>query len=173
MEYQYPFYESGVELPEGMSLDDYRHEYYKNNRNTGLVVEYTPEGGTDGTQPTFDGDPLIVGHYVRLGNAVHFNITVDFDNITSFGTGEYYLTLPFPARFECAFREGQLHDDSSGASYHMTGEVHADSDVLQLFSSDKVASGVQDAEFTSSSPITLTVDDSFHISGTYIAAVGA
>lgn len=170
MEYEYPFYETGVELPEGMSLDDYRHEYYKNNRNTGRVIAYTSEGGTNGTQPTFDGDPLITGHYVRIGSVVHFNIEVDFDNITSFGTGEYYLTLPFPARFEAAVREGQLHDDSEGDSYHMTGEITADSNVMWLYSSDKVASGVQDAQFTSTSPVTLTTADHFHISGTYIAA---
>jgi hypothetical protein len=98
---------------------------------------------------------------------VHFSIIVDFDNITSFGTGQYYLTLPYPARIAYMFRDGCLHDASAGTEYHISGHVNADSDVLWLRFSDKVSSGVQDVAFTSTSPVTLTTADSFHIAGTY------
>jgi len=170
MEYEYPFYETGSGLPEGLSLDDYRHEYYKNNRNTGAVVEFTVLGGTDGTQPTFDGDPLFSGSYVRIGSVVHFEIQVDFDNITSFGTGQYYVSLPFASRYAYILRDGCLHDNNTGDQFHISGHVAADSDVLELYSSDKVSSGVEDKPFTATSPFTLATADNFHIAGMYIAA---
>lgn len=133
-------------------------------------TSYTVGGGTDGTQPTFTGDPLFTGTYVRIGNLVHFEIDVDFDNITSFGTGQYYLTLPFPAAGEDSFRGGSLEDFSESEEYHMTGHTDAGSANMTLYFSDKVASGVQDNPFTFENPITLTTADSFHIAGTYIAA---
>jgi len=58
---------------------------------------FVVQGGTTGTQPTFSGNPLFSGSYVKTGPMVHFRIDVDFDNITSFGTGQYYLDLPCPA----------------------------------------------------------------------------
>jgi hypothetical protein len=130
---------------------------------------YTVGGGTNGTQPTFTGDPMFYGTYVRIGNLVHFEIDVDFDNITSFGTGQYYLTLPFAAAGEDSFRGGSLEDFSESEEYHMTGHTEAGSSNMTLYFSDKVASGVQDNPFTFENPINLTTADSFHISGTYIA----
>lgn len=133
----------------------------------GINVAYQPEGGTvAGTQPTFSG-PAISGSYNRFGNMVHFSILVDFDNITNFGTGQYYLTLPYPARVAYQFRDGCLHDFSAGTEYHISGHVTAGETLLYLNSSDKVASGVQDVDFTSTFPVTLTTADSFHIAGTY------
>ena len=166
MEFEYPFYATSTLLPEGLSTDDYRHEFYRNNRYMGINRTYAVEGGTAGTQPTFDGDPLFSASYVILGSTIHFEIQVDFDNITSFGTGQYYLTLPFASKYAYIFREGCLHDN--GTQYHISGHVDAGSDELQLFSSDKVASGVQDVAFTSSFPTTLSTADNFHIAGTYI-----
>jgi hypothetical protein len=98
---------------------------------------------------------------------VHFSILVDFDNISTFGSGQYYLTLPYPARVAYQFRDGCLHDDSDGTEFQMSGHVFAGEDVLWLNFADKVASGVQDALFTATTPITLTTQDSFHIAGTY------
>jgi hypothetical protein len=124
-------------------------------------------GGTKGTQPTFNGNPLFTGEYVRFGNLVHFEIQVDMDNITSFGSGQYYMTLPFPAKFGYDFREGCLHHNSS--QFHISGHVFGGSTELLLYSSDKISSGVQDIAFTSTFPTTITVSDNFHICGTYIA----
>ena len=131
---------------------------------------YTVGGGTDGTQPTFTGDPMFYGKYVRIGNFVHFEIEVDFDNILTFGTGQYYLTLPFNADSEIIIRSGSLYDGSEDEEYHMSGHTMPDSNELWLYSSDKIASGVQDVPFTFENPIILTEIDHFHISGSYIAA---
>jgi hypothetical protein len=168
MEYEHAFYQSSTVLPDNLSLDDYRHEYYKTNRNTGVVVDYTPSGGTDGTQPTFDGDPLFTGSYVLLGNAVNFEIQAAFTNITSFGTGQYYMTLPFDARYSYMLRDGGLHDAFASRVYHISGEVEAGSSQLLLYTTDRVGNRVYDFAFSYNEPIILTTADNFHISGTYI-----
>jgi hypothetical protein len=168
MEFEYPFYATSTILPEGLSTDDYRHEFYKNNRYMGIEQEYTVEGGTAGTQPTFTGDPLFSGHYVILGNTVYFDVQVDFDNITSFGTGQYYVTLPFPSKYGVMFRGGCLHDDDAGFQYDISGHVSPGSDEVQLFTTDLSGQHMRDYPFEQGEPITLTTADNFHISGTYI-----
>jgi len=168
MEFQYPFYATSTLLPEGMSLDDYRHEFYKNNRYMGIEQTYTVEGGTAGTQPTFTGDPLFSGHYVILGHTIYFDVQVDFDNITSFGTGQYYVTLPFASKYGTMFRSGCLHDNDTGREYHISGHVDAGSDELWLFTTDVQGNRLFDFAFEHDEPITLTTADNFHISGTYI-----
>ena len=168
MEFQYPFYATSTLLPEGMSLDDYRHEFYKNNRYMGIEQSYTVEGGTAGTQPTFDGDPLFSGHYVILGSTVYFDVQLHFDNILTFGTGQYYVTLPFASKYGKMFREGCLHDNDTGREYHISGHVDAGSDEVQLFTTDRAGNRIYDFAFAYNEPITLTTADNFHISGTYI-----
>jgi hypothetical protein len=138
----------------------------RNTTGYGITTEYQPDGGTDGTQPTFSG-PAIFGTYVRFGNMVHFSIQVDFDNITSFGTGQYYLTLPYPAREAYQFRDGCLHDISAGFDYTISGHVNALSDVLTLNTTGISVQRVYDDPFTSTAPVTLDVADNFHIAGTY------
>lgn len=129
------------------------------------ISTYTVEGGTSGTQPTFNGTPLFIGESLVIGNLVHFTVNVDFDNITDFGSGQYYVTLPFNARDEYYFRSGHLHDFSSNKSYGISGNVAAGSNQLNLY---YTASNGQDEPFTSSSPVGLTIQDDFHISGTYL-----
>lgn len=136
---------------------------------TSTEVVYEIEGGTSGTQPTFTGAPLFSGSYVKIGNLVHFQIQVDMDNITNFGTGQYYLKLPFESKYGYMFREGCLHDSSSGREYHISGHVYANSDTMELFTSDTQGNNLYDFLFTSTEPIPLNSADNFHIAGTYIA----
>lgn len=132
----------------------------------GVNTTYQPEGGTDGTQPTFSG-PAITGSFNRFGNMVHFTIRVDFNNVLTFGTGQYYLTLPYPAKVAYQFRDGCLHDISDGIEYHISGHVNADDDVLNLFTTDRQGNRIYDFPFEQGEPITLTTADNFHIAGTY------
>ena len=132
----------------------------------GINTPYQPSGGTSGTQPTWTGNP-ITGSFNRFGNMVHFNIFVDFETITNFGTGRYFLTLPYPSLHEIKFADGCLHDPSTGREYQMRGSVLADSDVLQLSTTGISGQTVFDADFTSTAPVTLTTEDYFHIAGTY------
>jgi hypothetical protein len=127
-------------------------------------VNFVPAGGTLGTQPTFSGAPLFTGTYNKIGNIVHFAIDVDMDNITNFGTGQYYMDLPFKAMRNYIFSDGCLHDISAGDQYAVLGHILANSNRITLLS---VASNGRHVPFTSSVPVNLATADNFHIAGTY------
>ena len=131
----------------------------------GEDTSFTVAGGTLGTQPTFTGAPLFTGSYVKTGPMIHFRIDVDMDNITSFGTGQYYVDLPFPAKYNYLFRNACLHDISRPRQYGLSGHVEAGQSRMLLFYTD--TSG-QDYAFDYNSPALLTVNDNFHVAGDYI-----
>lgn len=128
---------------------------------------FVVNGGTTATQPTFDGAPLFSGTYVKHGPLVFFQIQVDMDNITNFGTGQYYVDLPFDSKYAILLRDGCLHDESTGNEWSISGHVAAGTSRLFLF---YTAGTGQDEFFDHNSPITLNALDNFHVSGSYIAA---
>jgi hypothetical protein len=134
-------------------------------------TSFTVVGGTTGTQPTFTGAPLFTGSYIKTGAMVHFTIDVDMDNITNFGTGQYYMELPFESKKNYQFAAGCLHDISTGTDYPIFGHVLAGSKQMFLKSIDSHSNSAFNVPFTSTAPFTLAVADNFHISGTYISAV--
>jgi hypothetical protein len=137
--------------------------------DVGVETSYEVQGGTDGTQPTFTGDPLFSASYIKMSsNLVHFQIQVDMDNITSFGTGQYYMTLPFTSKYGYKFRDGCLHDFDTGRTYHISGHVYPNSDQITLYSTDVSGQNLYDFPFAQGEPITLSTADNFHIAGTYI-----
>ena len=134
---------------------------------TSNSIPFTVAFGTTGTQPTFTGAPLITGSYTRWGNMCHFQIDVDMDNITNFGTGEYYVDLPFNVSHPYQFRDGCLHDISTTRNYSISGHVAVGQKRLYLFTTDSQGNRAFDAAFTSTVPVTLAVADNFHVAGTY------
>jgi hypothetical protein len=135
-------------------------------------VAYTVEGGTTGTQPTFSGAPLFTGSYVRTGVLCHFRIDVDMDNITSFGSGQYFLTLPFASKHNYQLSDGCLHDISTGREYPISGHVAANSNELFLQSIDSQGNSAFNIDFTATAPVTLNTADNFHVAGTYMIIEG-
>jgi hypothetical protein len=135
-------------------------------------TSFTVVGGTLGTQPTFTGAPLFTGSYVKTGPMVHFRIDVDMDNITNFGTGQYYVDLPFPSKYNYQFAAGCYHDISTGRDYPMFGHVAAGESRVVLKSIDASGNSAYNVPFTSTQPVTLNAEDNFHISGDYIALDG-
>jgi hypothetical protein len=128
-------------------------------------TSFTVNGGSLGTMPTFTGAPLFSGSYVKTGPLVHFQIQVDMDNITNFGTGQYYVDLPFDAKYAYQFKDGCIHDISTSKQYNIGGHVAAGTNRVFL---NFINSAGQDEAFDHNSPFTLNVADNFHISGTYI-----
>jgi len=128
---------------------------------------FTVNGGTTAAQPTFNGTPLFSGSYVRTGQLVHFQIQVDMDNISDFGTGQYYVDLPFAAKYNYTFKDGSLIDASSNDRHNIGGYVTANTERIFLTFTD---SSGHDAIFDYNSPVVLNSADSFYISGTYIAS---
>jgi hypothetical protein len=134
----------------------------------GSDTSFAVAGGTTGTPPTFNGAPIFTGSYIKTGRMVHFRIDVDFDNITSFGTGQYYLDLPFPAKYNYEFTAGCLHDISVPRDYPISGHVYAGESRMLLKSVDAQGNSAFAVPFTATSPVTLAIADNFHISGDYI-----
>ena len=126
-------------------------------------------GGSSGTQPTFSSDPLFSGSYTRHGDKVHFQIQVDMDNITSFGTGQYYMDLPFPSKYSYQFSSGCLHDVSTGTEYPIFAHVTAGQSRMYLQSIDAQGNTAYQVDFTYNHPVTLTTEDNYHVYGDYIA----
>ena len=133
----------------------------------GVSIPFEVLGGTTGTQPTFTGDPLFTGSYTRWGNMCHFQIDVDFDNIISFGTGQYYVDLPFLADFNYQFADGCLHHISASRDYPIWGHVLTGEKRMYLKSIDSQGNTAYNVPFTSTVPTTLATADNFHIAGTY------
>ena len=132
-----------------------------------VEVAYTLAGGTTGSgaqQPTFNGNPMFYGSYVSLGDAVFFNVRVVMTNITSFGRGQYYVTLPFASKYQFSTSNGRVVDGSLSKNYVLYGYAAAGSSTLLLTTQ---GSGQQTA-FDYNTPTTLDTSDVFMISGTYI-----
>jgi hypothetical protein len=128
---------------------------------------FTVNGGTTAAQPTFNGAPLFSGSYIKTGQLIHFQIQVDMDNISDFGTGQFYVDLPFAAKYGYQFKEGCLHDISTSKQYAIGGHVAANTERLFLTFTNSAG---QDELFDHNSPITLNAEDNFHIAGTYITS---
>jgi len=132
---------------------------------------FTVVGGALGTQPTFDGAPLFSGSYVKAGAMVHFRVDVDFDNILTFGTGQYYINLPFTPKYNYMFTGGCLHDASTGKTYAISGHVFAGNPEMRLESTDNTGNTTFNIPFTYNNPITLSTADNFHLYGDFIVDV--
>jgi hypothetical protein len=139
-------------------------EIERNTTGYGVVTTFAGvQGGTDGTQPTFSG-PVFTATYTRFGDMVYFAYSVDFTNILTFGTGQYFMTLPYNSRRPVTFSGGSLTDDSGGTVYSIIGNVAAGSNVMTL---SYIKSNGETEPFEYNKPITLTTADSFDITGTY------
>ena len=136
----------------------------RNTTGYGVVTQFTGvQGGTSGTQPTFSG-PVFTATYTRFGDMIHFAYSVDFTNISTFGTGQYFMTLPYNSRRPATFTGGSLVDDSGSTIYSIIGIVNAGSNQMNLY---YLKSNGETEPFEHNKPITLTVDDRFDISGVY------
>lgn len=129
-------------------------------------VAYTPTFSTiSGTAPTFSSTPLVTGSYAVSGVLTYFRIEVELDNVTNFGTGQYYVTLPFTPLRDFITRDGSLVRASNGTRYALNGHALAESNMLRLYYS---GSSSHDEIFDHDSPHNLATEDTFQISGTYL-----
>lgn len=128
------------------------------------IHTYTPVWS--GTGLTFTGTPA-TGSYIKIGNLVMLQISVDFDTVTNFGTGQYSLTLPFPSKYHTDVYGGSIHDVVNQGVDHYTIKGHL-SNGSSNFTIWNIKSSAADEPFDHNSPIGLTVDDLFHMSFSYI-----
>jgi hypothetical protein len=133
----------------------------------GLTTEiktYSPVWS--GTGLAFTGTPA-TGTYIKIGNFIQVQITVDFDNVSNFGTGQYSLTLPFPSKYHTDVYGGSIHDIVNQGVDHYSLKGHL-SDNSSTFTIWNIKSSAADEPFDHNSPINLTTSDLFHMSFSYI-----
>jgi hypothetical protein len=133
----------------------------------GLTTEiksYSPVWS--GTGLAFTGTPA-TGTYIKIGNFIQVQITVDFDNVSNFGTGQYSLTLPFPSKYHTDVYGGSIHDvvNQGVDHYSLKGHLSDGSSIITIWN---IKSSAADEPFDHNSPINLTTSDLFHMSFTYI-----
>jgi hypothetical protein len=133
----------------------------------GLTTEiksYSPVWS--GTGLAFTGTPA-TGTYIKIGNFIQVQITVDFDNVSNFGTGQYSLTLPFPSKYHTDVYGGSIHDvvNQGVDHYSLKGHLSDGSSIITIWN---IKSSAADEPFDHNSPINLTTSDLFHMSFSYI-----
>jgi hypothetical protein len=64
---------------------------------------------TDASNTFAIGGGAVTASYVLQGLICHFRVNVQFSNTTTYGTGQYQITLPFPAVATTSIRGGSLH----------------------------------------------------------------
>ena len=102
------------------------------------------------------------GTYIKIGKMVEFRITVSLTSVTNFGSGQYFLTLPFPAAYDTALRQGGLHVGAN--HYSVMADTDPGSNLVDLWYN---GSNGQDLPMDQNSPHALTTTDFFYISGVY------
>jgi len=132
---------------------------------TTTINSYTPVWS--GTGLIFTGTPA-TGSYIKIGNLVTVQIDVNFTNVSDFGSGQYYLTLPFNSKYHTDVYGGSIHKITNQGTDHYTIKGHL-TDELSTFSIWVVGSNSQDGQFNHTTPVNLDSDDKFHMSFSYIA----
>jgi hypothetical protein len=102
-----------------------------------------------------------------VGSVVTVQIDVGFTNVSNFGTGQYFLTLPFASRYHTDIYGGSVHNVTvSGTDhYSLKGHLSPSSSTMSIWD---MASASKDEPMDHNSPFVLTTNDKFHMSFTYI-----
>lgn len=129
--------------------------------------------GTGTTHPTYNS------HYVKQGQLVSFWIAVDCATVTSFGTGQLNLELPFPPLAGTMNHfSGWVFVDET-ANPDLAGHIIVNADHLPntqtldlhyIKQSGGANSPVIEAQLKQNVPVVLTTNTNIYVNGTYISA---
>lgn len=127
---------------------------------------YTPSWSCEsGSQPSV-GNGTATGRYFRIGTMVLFVAEVQAGSTTTYGSGNYQLSLPLPPRLghPGQIAQSRLTDASSGQAY--LGQAYLGSQNPRL-----TAQGSSDLDtVTPTSPFTFANGDSLELFGFYEVA---
>ena len=166
--------DSGNQIIKRSDLNALPQEYFQSVRWT---PSFTATGltftGTDTTHPTYQS------HYVKQGQLVSFWIAVDCATVTSFGTGQLNLELPFaPLPGTMNHFSGWVQVDET-ANPDLAGHIIVNADHLPntqtldlhyIKSAGGANSPVMEAMLMQNTPAVLTTLTNIYVNGTYIAA---
>jgi hypothetical protein len=128
-------------------------------------VDWTPVMSGDGFTQFSN---LATGTYMKYGRMVVVNMFVPFTNVTNFGTGQYSVTLPFPALNHLDVFAGSVHNTGPTTDhYSLKGHLSDGSSTMTLW---YISGSSKDEPFKSNAPINLNTTDLFHMHFIYETA---
>ena len=135
----------------------------------GAMTSYTPTWGSSGTAPTI-GNGTVIGAYSQIQKTVFFRCGVTFGTTTTFGTGNYTLTLPTAPSSGIPYWSFLGYALQGGNAYTLTFDVNGGSSTAALNYQSSLV-GLK-TRVTPTAPLTwtATTNNGFWFSGTYEAA---
>ena len=120
---------------------------------------YTPAWTSTGTQPAL-GNGQLSATYTRINKLVFVNMFLLVGSTTTFGTGNYRLSLPFSCGTGLpTIGFGTLSDASAGyLAYHTSLIVSSTSTTFEIYFTQAIT------PFGPTVPITLAVNDQLRLS---------
>jgi hypothetical protein len=120
---------NGVARPSELVVNQLTQDLYVGNTQGNLTLiafgsgvsnptTFNPQW-TDASSTT--AGSTVTGSYILLGPLCYFQVYVDFSTCTNFGTGQYQITLPFPASQTMRLAGGTLHQTTGNSLYHIAG----------------------------------------------------
>lgn len=128
---------------------------------------YVPTWTAASVNPAI-GDGTIVGAYRQVGKTVDFFVKITAGSSTTFGSGQYTISLPVTAAKTEQTFAGVFFDSSASARY----AVRAISNLTTSVSTwlDPTTAGNNLRSLNATAPVTLATGDIIVVSGTYEAA---
>jgi hypothetical protein len=126
---------------------------------------YTPVWTGLTTNPTI-GNGSLTGAYMQAGQLVHFRLAITMGSTTTYGSGQWRLTLPVAPE---AFRYTFYGDAVVGGAFPIRGIWESASGVVSLATPGTTAGGA-DRTVNATSPGTWATGHTLFIGGTYEAA---
>jgi hypothetical protein len=130
--------------------------------------------GSGATYPTYNS------YYIKHGQLVSFNIKIDMNTVTNFGTGQFKTALPFAPISSAAnhFSAWSWVDPSQSADElnghkqliadHLPGSISLDLHWLKETTANPKP--LIESPLVQGTPVTFTTASKMYINGTYIAA---
>jgi len=138
------------------------------NFPAGAWTVYTPTWTASTTNPAI-GNGTITGRYTQLGKLVSFSVVVTMGSTTTYGSGDWRVSLPVTAVNANAVQTGCMYLDAGIAWYNGIGSTtYGGSTTFITLIHNKGASAISGV--TSTVPFTWGNGDKFEVTGTYEAA---
>jgi hypothetical protein len=124
------------------------------------TTSYTPSWTASTTNPTI-GNGTITGAYTQIGKMVFVRIQITMGSTTTYGSGQYSISLPVAPVATQAI-QALLTDDSGAVRYDGVCWLTTGTGIFRI-----VVGYTASAGMTATSPITLATSDSLVITGWY------
>jgi hypothetical protein len=135
-------------------------------------TSYTPVWTTSGTAPSL-GNGSIAGVYKQRGKVVDFRMYMVAGSTTTFGTGNFFFSLPVNAALQSVgslVSQGWAYDVSAGRYFYVTVDTGDSVSKMTIRTLNSSATDAYLNTVTATAPMTWASTDTIWIQGTYEAA---